>query len=71
MILKKLTIKNLFAYRDQHELDFELSKNKNIILVLARNGRGKTSFLRIVRILIHGIRNNKDILEEGLNERDM
>nr|WP_299454247.1 AAA family ATPase [uncultured Microscilla sp.] len=70
MILKKLTIKNLFAYRDQHELDFELGKKQNIILILARNGRGKTSFLRIVRILIHGIRNNKDILEEGLSERE-
>lgn len=70
MILKKLTIHNLFAYRDKHELDFELNKKKNIILMLARNGRGKTSFLRVVRILIHGIRNNKDILEEGLTERE-
>ena len=70
MILKKLAIKNLFAYRDQHELTFELKKKQNVILVLARNGRGKTSFLRIIRILIHGIRNNKDILEEGLSERE-
>ena len=70
MILKNLTIQNLFAYRDKHELDFELNKKKNIVLILARNGRGKTSFLRVVRILIHGIRNNKDILEEGLSERE-
>lgn len=70
MILKQLTINNLFAYKSEHSINFSIEKNKNLILILARNGRGKTSFLRIVRILIHGIRNNKDILEEGLTERE-
>lgn len=70
MILKQLTINNLFAYKGEHTLSFNSQLEKNVILILARNGRGKTSLLRIIRILIHGVRNNKDILEEGLTERE-
>ena len=60
MILKKLFINNMFAYAGEHEIDLEPKNNKNIILIGARNGRGKTSFLRIIRILIHGIKDNGD-----------
>ncbi len=70
MILMQLTVNNLFAYQGEHTLNFTMDPDKNVILILARNGRGKTSLLRIIRILIHGIRNNRDILEEGLTERE-
>ena len=60
MILKKLYINNMFAYSGEIEIDLEPKNNKNIILIGARNGRGKTSFLRILRILIHGLKDNSE-----------
>jgi DNA sulfur modification protein DndD len=60
MILKRLIINNMFAYSGEHEIDLEPKYNKNIILLGARNGRGKTSFLRILRIMIHGLKENGD-----------
>ncbi len=64
MILKKLFIKNMFAYLGEIEIDLEPKDNKNIILIGARNGRGKTSFLRIIRILIHGLKENIDFTKQ-------
>jgi len=60
VILKKLYINNMFAYSGEIEIDLEPKNNKNIILIGARNGRGKTSFLRILRILIHGLKDNSE-----------
>ena len=64
MILKKLFINNMFAYSGEIEIDLEPKNNKNIILIGARNGRGKTSFLRIIRILIHGLKDNSDFTKQ-------
>lgn len=64
MILKKLFIKNMFAYSGEVEIDLEPKENKNIILIGARNGRGKTSFLRIIRVLLHGIKDNMDFTKQ-------
>ena len=68
MILKKLYINNMFAYSGEIEIDLEPKNNKNIILIGARNGRGKTSFLRILRILIHGLKNNSEFTRK---DRDL
>lgn len=67
MILKKLFIKNMFAYYGEIEIDLEPKNNKNIILIGARNGRGKTSFLKIIRILIHGLKDNSDFTKQDAN----
>jgi len=64
MILKKIFIKNFFAFSGEIEIDLEPKNNKNIILIGARNGRGKTSFLRIIRILIHGLKDNSDFTKQ-------
>ena len=64
MILKKLYINNMFAYAGETEVDLAPKGKKNIILIGARNGRGKTSFLRIIRILIHGLDENKDFTQQ-------
>jgi len=63
MILKTLIIKDMFAYSGIINLNLSPNNNKNIILIGARNGRGKTSFLRIIRILLHGIKDNKDFTD--------
>ncbi len=67
MILKKLFIDNMFAFHDKVEIDLEPTDDKNIILIGARNGRGKTSFLRIIRILIHGLEDNGDFTKQDKN----
>ncbi|NKQ38027.1 MAG: hypothetical protein HF967_00860 [Methanosarcinales archaeon] len=64
MILKKLYINNIFAYSGEIEIDLEPKDKKNIILIGARNGRGKTSFLRILRILIHGLKENSEFTKK-------
>ena len=64
MILKKLYINNMFAYAGETVVDLAPEGKKNIILIGARNGRGKTSFLRIIRILIHGLDENKDFTQQ-------
>jgi len=72
LILKKLIIHNMFAYQGKIELDLEPKKDKNIILIGARNGRGKTSLLRIIRILIHGLKDNVEftLQDEKLRPND-
>jgi len=72
LILKKLIIHNMFAYQGKIELDLEPKKDKNIILIGARNGRGKTSLLRIIRILIHGLKENVEftLQDEKLRPND-
>jgi len=62
----------MFAYQGKIELDLEPKKDKNIILIGARNGRGKTSLLRIIRILIHGLKENVEftLQDEKLRPND-
>lgn len=56
MYFKSLTINNLFSYR---ECDLDLSlpsdSSKNIILIMGRNGQGKTNFLRSIKLLFLGV----------------
>ena len=66
MILKKLIIENMFAYSGKIEIDLEPKGEKNIILIGARNGRGKTSFLRIIRILLHGLKENSEFTQHDV-----
>jgi len=64
MILNKLEIRNMFVYQGTHKLDFEIKSNKNVVLVMAENGKGKTNLLRVIKILMHGIKDNPDIWEK-------
>lgn len=57
----------MFSYYGETEIDLEPENKKNIILIGARNGRGKTSFLRIIRILIHGLKENADFTKQDGN----
>jgi len=66
MILKKLIIENIFAYSGKIEINLEPDGEKNVILIGARNGRGKTSFLRIIRILLHGLKENSDFTQNDV-----
>ena len=45
MILKKLTMKNFFRYRDPEPITFSVNEKKNVIAIIGENGRGKTTLL--------------------------
>lgn len=57
MYFRSLTIHNLFSYRSPCEFDFSppVDSPKNIVLIIGRNGQGKTNFLRSIKLLFLGV----------------
>jgi hypothetical protein len=51
---KRITICNLFAYNDIQSINFDQMNNKNIYLLFGKNGFGKTSFIRSIKLLFAG-----------------
>lgn len=45
MILKKLTIKNFFRYKDPEPITFSVNEKKNVVAIIGDNGLGKTTLL--------------------------
>ena len=43
MLLKKLSLTNFRPFKGEHEIEFSISKDKNVTLVMAENGAGKTT----------------------------
>lgn len=62
MIFKSITIHNLFSYYGVNLFDLAppAESNGNIIVIMGRNGYGKTSFLNGVKLLFGGI--TKDLM---------
>lgn len=56
MIFKTITLNNLFSYYGSHEFDLspEPGEHRNIVIIMGRNGLGKTSFLNSVKLLFGG-----------------
>jgi len=54
MILKKLTLSNFGIYAETNTFDFE--SDKPVILIGGMNGRGKTTFLEAVLLVLYGRR---------------
>ncbi|MFA5016500.1 MAG: DNA sulfur modification protein DndD [Methylovulum sp.] len=57
MIFKTITLDNLFSYYGPHEFDLipEPNGHRNIVIIMGRNGLGKTSFLNSVKLLFGGV----------------
>lgn len=56
MKFETVTLENLFAYEGSVEFDFsDTTPERNVALVWGRNGMGKTSFLRSLKLLFLGI----------------
>lgn len=57
MYFKSLSINNLFSYCSPCDFDFSLPSDspKNIVLIMGRNGQGKTNFLRSIKLLFLGV----------------
>jgi DNA sulfur modification protein DndD len=56
MIFKTITLDNLFSYYGTHNFDLspEPGGHRNIVIIMGRNGLGKTSFLNSVKLLFGG-----------------
>lgn len=56
MLFKSITITNLFSYYEEKFFDLAISpgSNRNIIVLMGRNGGGKTSFINSVKLLFLG-----------------
>jgi len=56
MLFKSITITNLFSYYKENTFDLSISpeSKKNIIVLMGRNGGGKTSFINSVKLLFLG-----------------
>lgn len=51
---KKITICNLFAYYGEQSIEFSPNNDKPLYLIYGRNGYGKTSFIRSLKLLFLG-----------------
>ena len=63
MKLTKIKVNNFRNYQSEHEIDLELDDDKNIILVHADNGFGKTSLLDAVLFCFYGIDSTGNIVK--------
>ncbi|MFI3158065.1 MAG: DNA sulfur modification protein DndD [Methylococcaceae bacterium] len=57
MIFKTITLDNLFSYYGTHDFDLspEPGGQRNIVIIMGRNGFGKTSFLNSIKLLFGGV----------------
>ncbi|MDD5410444.1 MAG: DNA sulfur modification protein DndD [Methylobacter sp.] len=57
MIFKTITLDNLFSYYGTHVFDLcpEPDGQRNIVIIMGRNGFGKTSFLNSIKLLFGGV----------------
>jgi DNA sulfur modification protein DndD len=69
MIFKSLTLNNIFSYYGPRTFDLapSASDEGNIIVIMGRNGFGKTSFLNSVKLLFAGV--TKELRQSVQNDR--
>lgn len=54
MKIKKMELLNIGPYVGQSEIDFSTTREKNIILIGGKNGAGKTTILKAIKIGLYG-----------------
>lgn len=67
MKLKKVEIHNFKNFKGHQTIDLDVSKKKNVVLVHADNGFGKTAFLESILFCFYGINSEgKNVIYEQL-----
>lgn len=56
MKIKKITLYNIGPYVDLNTFDFNLKKDRNIVLIGGKNGAGKTTFFKSIKTCLYGCR---------------
>lgn len=56
MKIKKITLYNIGPYVDLNTFDFDLQKDRNIVLIGGKNGAGKTTFFKSIKTCLYGCR---------------
>lgn len=54
MIIKKLVLNNYGIYYGKNEFNFNVSPDKNLIIIGGKNGSGKTTMLDAIKIALYG-----------------
>jgi len=54
MLLEKIKIFNFRQFKDEIEIDFKISKERNVIVINGQNGSGKTSLAQAFRWVLYG-----------------
>ena len=54
MKINKLTLTNIGPYVGKHCFDLSTSTNKNVVLIGGKNGSGKTTFLKSIKMGLFG-----------------
>lgn len=57
MLLKRMTLMNFRPFKGKHEIVFSTDKEKNITLVMAENGAGKTTMVQAFQWILYGMTN--------------
>ena len=54
MKLVSVTLRNFMPYKGEHSLQFPMDDDRNVLIVIGDNMRGKTSLLNSVRWALYG-----------------
>lgn len=54
LLIHKIEITNCGAFRETHELEFSIDKEKNITVVMAESGRGKSTIFGLIYWCLYG-----------------
>ena len=69
MILTRLTLHNVGAYRGAHSIELSPSPGRPVVLVGALNGSGKTTLLESIQLALYG-RSAKQLLRDATGYED-
>ena len=68
MIINKVILNNFFRYYGRQEIDCKVTNDKNVIVIIGKNGRGKTTLLSAFQWAFYGKVNAPLTIENMMND---